>query len=119
MNGSLRARVVTLASVVLLAVGGWGARAANILDGLPARNIGPASMGGRIVDIEGVESNPQILYVAAATGGIWQTTDGATSWTGLFQNETTMCTGDIAVSLSNPDIVWVGSGEANPRNSVS
>lgn len=92
---------------------------ATILDRLEARNIGPANMGGRIVEVAVVESNPKTMYVAAATGGLWKTTDGGTTWTPVFDGQDTLSLGAVTVAPGDPDIVWVGTGEANPRNSVS
>jgi photosystem II stability/assembly factor-like uncharacterized protein len=92
---------------------------AAILDALVARNIGPANMGGRTVAIAGVDSDPNVVYVGTASGGLWKTTDSGATWKGLFDNQTSVCIGDVAVSQSNPDIVWVGTGEANARNSVA
>ncbi|MFL5343138.1 MAG: Type 1 glutamine amidotransferase-like domain-containing protein, partial [Gemmataceae bacterium] len=89
------------------------------LGGLPARGIGPANMGGRIVDIAAVESDPKTIFIASASGGVWKTTSGGESWTPLFDFQPTGVIGAIAVCQSNPNIVWVGTGEANPRNSVS
>jgi len=81
------------------------------------REIGPANPGGRITDIEGVESNPSIIYAGAATGGIWKTTNAGTTWEPIFDDQPNASIGDLAVSLSNPDIIYVGTGEANNRNS--
>jgi photosystem II stability/assembly factor-like uncharacterized protein len=81
------------------------------------REIGPANPGGRITDIEGVESNPYIIYAGAATGGLWKTTNAGTTWESLFDDQPNASIGDLAVSLSNPDIIYVGTGEANNRNS--
>ena len=81
------------------------------------REIGPANPGGRITDIEGVESNPYIIYVGAATGGIWKTTNAGTTWEPIFDDQPNASIGDIAVSRSNPDIIYAGTGEANNRNS--
>lgn len=83
------------------------------------RSIGPASMGGRIDDIAVVESNPYIIYVAFATGGVWKTTNNGTTWEPIFDKYSTASAGDIAVSQSDPNIVWVGTGEANNRQSSS
>jgi photosystem II stability/assembly factor-like uncharacterized protein len=90
----------------------------NLLDAFTVRCIGPANMGGRIVDIAVVDSDPATMYVAAATGGLWKTSDGGKSWTPLTDDVTTSM-GAVAVAPSNPQIVWIGSGEANARNSVS
>ncbi|UCE41649.1 MAG: hypothetical protein JSV17_01265 [Candidatus Aminicenantes bacterium] len=81
------------------------------------REIGPANPGGRITDIEGVESNPYIIYAGAATGGIWKTTNAGTTWEPIFDDQPNASIGDLAVSLSNPDIIYVGTGESNNRNS--
>ncbi len=81
------------------------------------RTIGPATMSGRIVDIAVVESNPATFYAASATGGLWKTTDNGTTFTPVLQHEAVASLGCVTVSQSNPDIVWVGSGEATNRQS--
>jgi hypothetical protein len=83
------------------------------------RGIGPASMGGRIDDFAVVESNPYIIYVGFATGGVWKSINNGTTWQPIFDIYSTSSIGDIAVAQSNPDIVWVGTGEANNRQSSS
>src|SRR6266699_2947488 len=83
------------------------------------RGIGPASMGGRVDDIAAVEGNPYIFYVGLATGGVWKTTNNGTTFTPVFDSYSTASIGDIAIAPSNPDIVWVGTGEANNRQSSS
>lgn len=74
---------------------------------------GPVNIGGRISDIEMHPGNQQIAYLAAASGGVFKTTDAGSTWTPLFDNETTMSIGDIALAPSNPDIIYIGTGEAN------
>jgi photosystem II stability/assembly factor-like uncharacterized protein len=81
------------------------------------RAIGPASMGGRIDDIACVESNSYICYVGFATGGLWKTTNNGTTFQPIFENYSAASIGDVAIAPSNPDIVWVGTGEANNRQS--
>lgn len=83
------------------------------------RNIGPASMGGRIVDIEAVERDFATVYVATASGGVFKSVNAGTSWTPIFDDYPSASIGDVAVFQPNPDIVWVGTGEANNRNSVA
>jgi len=83
------------------------------------RAIGPASMGGRIDDIAVAESNPYIYYVGFATGGVWKTTNNGTTFQPIFDTHSTASIGDIAVAPSNADIVWVGTGEPNNRQSSS
>jgi photosystem II stability/assembly factor-like uncharacterized protein len=86
---------------------------------MKARSIGPAPMSGRITAIDVVESNPQIIYAGAASGGLWRSTGGGLSWEPLFDEEAVLGIGAIDIHQKNPDIIWVGTGEGNPRNSVS
>ena len=88
-----------------------------MLQGFKFRSIGPATMGGRIDDIECVEKDPWTCYVGYATGGLWKTIDGGVTWNELFGEQPVSTIGDIAIAPSNPDIVYVGSGEPNNRQS--
>ena len=90
-----------------------------VLDGLRARCIGPANMGGRIVDLAVVESKPETFYVAAGGGGVWKTTDAGVTLNPVFDDQPTLSIGSVAICQAKPDVVYVGSGEGNPRNSVS
>src|SRR3954470_5877015 len=83
------------------------------------RLIGPANMGGRVDDIAVVESDPSIIYLGFATGGIWRSTNNGTTWTPIFDQYPVSSIGDIAIAPSNPDIIYVGTGEANNRQSSS
>ncbi len=83
------------------------------------RPIGPASMGGRITAIAAVESDPATYFIATASGGLLKTTNNGTTFDHLFDKQGTVSLGDVAVAPSDPKIVWVGTGENNPRNSVS
>src|SRR5688572_12244287 len=83
------------------------------------RNIGPSSMGGRVVDIEAVDTSFATVYVASASGGVFKSVNAGTTWTPIFDNYASASIGDIALFQPNPDIVWVGTGEANNRNSVA
>ena len=83
------------------------------------RNVGPATMGGRVADIDGSSSDPNRLYIAAGSGGLYRTDNGGTTWQPIFDHENTISIGGIAVDPRNADTVWVGTGEANLRNSVS
>ncbi len=91
----------------------------DLLAGLKARTIGPAAMSGRVTDIQGVESNPDVLYVGAAAGGVWKSVNGGLTWKPVFDDQPVASVGAIAIFQANPDVVWVGTGEANMRNSVS
>lgn len=83
------------------------------------RNIGPAGMSGRITTIDGVVSNPNILYVGSASGGVWKTENSGQSWLPVFDEQPILNIGSIAIQQSNPAVVWVGTGEGNPRNSLN
>jgi len=89
------------------------------LHGLELRNIGPAAMSGRVVDLAVVESDVKTFYVATATGGVWKTTNNGTTLTPVFENEGTHSVGDVAVHQTHTDHVWVGSGERANRQSSS
>ena len=88
-------------------------------DNLHFRPIGPASMSGRISDIAVYEANTAIFYVGTAHGGLWKTTNNGTTFEAQFQDKGLISIGDVTVSQSNPDLVWVGSGESNNRQSTS
>ncbi|HEY8461033.1 MAG TPA: hypothetical protein VIM99_11665, partial [Blastocatellia bacterium] len=90
-----------------------------ILKSFRWRSIGPASMGGRIDDIAAVESNPSVYYIGFATGGVWKTVNNGTTWEPIFDIYPTSSIGDIAVCQSDPNIIWVGTGEPNNRQSSS
>src|SRR5262245_7431883 len=83
------------------------------------RNIGPAGMSGRITAIDGIAASPNTIYVGAASGGVWKTTNGGQSWSPVFDEQPLQNIGSIAIQQSNPNIVWVGTGEGNPRNSLN
>jgi len=89
------------------------------MEGLRPRNIGPAVMSGRIVDLAVVEMDPQVFYVASATGGLWKTTNNGVTFTALFTEEPVHSIGDVAVHQVDTSIVWVGSGERASRQSTS
>ncbi len=91
----------------------------QLLQAFTLRNIGPANQGGRIVDIEGLEQDFTKVWIATGSGGVWKSENAGTTWRPIFDRYSTASIGDIAVNQSNPDIVWVGTGEANNRNSVS
>ena len=88
-------------------------------DTLHFRPIGPASMSGRISDLAVYEPNPSIYYVGTAHGGVWKTINAGTTFEAQFQDQGLISIGDVTVSQNNPDLVWVGSGESNNRQSTS
>lgn len=92
---------------------------ASIFKQMKARSIGPAVMGGRITAIDAVVNNPDIVYVGAASGGVWKSENAGGTWKPVFDDQPTINIGSIAIQQSNPNVVWVGTGEGNPRNSVN
>jgi len=89
------------------------------LKGMKPRAIGPAGMSGRITAIDVVNSKPDIMYVGAASGGVWKSESGGIDWKPIFEDQPTAGIGSIAIQQSNPDVIWVGTGEGNPRNSLN
>lgn len=91
----------------------------NALAALKARAIGPATMGGRISTIALDPADPATIYVGLGTGGIMKTTNAGASFSAIFEKEQVAAIGAIAIAPSDAKIVWVGTGEANDRNSSS
>jgi photosystem II stability/assembly factor-like uncharacterized protein len=83
------------------------------------RNIGPANMSGRISDIEALDADFTHVIVGSASGGVWKSTNAGTTWTPIFDTYGAASIGDVALCQSDPDIIWVGTGEKNPRNSIA
>ncbi len=112
-------RKLVFVVLVLLASSAQGAVDPGLLAGMKARSIGPAGMSGRVAAIAAVESNPGIVYVGAATGGLWKSVNGGLTFSPLFDDQPVSSIGAVAIFQANPDVVWVGTGEGNPRNSAS
>jgi photosystem II stability/assembly factor-like uncharacterized protein len=92
----------------------------DTFSGLAARPIGPAAMGGRIADIVAVQEGQRLtIYVGSASGGVWKSSDGGTTFKPVFDKQPSLSIGSIAIDPSNSQTVWVGTGEAWVRNSVS
>src|ERR1700690_114221 len=92
----------------------------DTLSGLPIRAIGPAAMGGRIADIAAVHEGQRLtIYVGSASGGVWKSVDSGITFKPIFDKQPSLSIGAIAVDPSNPQTVWVGTGESWVRNSVS
>lgn len=91
---------------------------ANTIGALTARPIGPAAMSGRIAALDVVNSNPRVIYVGAAGGGVWKSTDAGLNFRPVFDKHT-QSVGAVRIDQSNPETVWVGTGEGWTRNSVS
>lgn len=91
----------------------------SVLSAFRWRSIGPANMGGRITDIEGIPSPSKTFYVAAATGGLWKTTNAGTTFRPVFDNERVVSLGDLAIAPSDTNVLYLGTGEEDSRNSIS
>jgi len=123
-SGRTRFLMVLLFSVqvVLGTMGPTGARAQeldpDLLEAFRPRSIGPAGMSGRITSIDALHSDPDLVYVGTATGGVWKSENGGHTWDPIFDGQALLGIGAVAVFQENPDIVWVGTGEGNPRNSA-
>lgn len=94
---------------------------AGVVSGLGARNIGSAAMSGRVSALAAVpgKDGKTTLFVGAASGGVWKSSDGGTTFKPVFDKQPVQSIGAIALDPSNPQNVWVGTGEAWTRNSVS
>jgi len=114
-----RLRVTIVIVSMLFAFNAWAALDASLMEGLKARAIGPAAISGRVAAIDAVASNPNHIVVGAATGGVWISENGGLTWEPVFDDQAVASIGAVAINQSNPDIIWVGSGEGNVRNSTS
>src|SRR5688572_19838039 len=112
-------RVVTLFLLSGLAADASAQLPESVLSGLKPRAIGPAVMGGRTVDFAVYEEDPAIFYAASASGGLLKTVNGGTTWENVFDRQSTVSIGDVAINPTDPNVVWVGTGEANNRQSSS
>src|ERR1017187_1795285 len=93
---------------------------AATISGLPARNIGSATMSGRIAAVDAVDQNGRItVFVGSASGGGWKSVNGGTTFQPVFDRESVHSIGAVTIDPSNPKTIWVGTGEAWMRNSVS
>jgi len=116
--------VLLLGSTPLLAKGtakpeGTKAPEAEALSALSYRNIGPANMGGRVSDIVGIPGDPSTWWFGGADGGLWKTSNGGTTFEGQWQDAAAYSVGAVAVAPSDHNVLYLGSGEGDPRNSVS
>jgi len=91
----------------------------NVLQSIHYREIGPTRQSGRFVDFAWCALQPKTFYAATASGHLWKTVNNGISFTPLFTHEQIFSIGDVAVAPSNPDIIWVGTGEECPRNSIA
>lgn len=118
-------RILSLLSMTLVLLASSGSAQnykfdAATVSGLPARNIGSATMSGRVAAVDAVEQDGRItVFVGAASGGVWKSVNGGTTYKPVFDRESVQSIGAVTIDPSNPKTVWVGTGEAWVRNSVS
>jgi photosystem II stability/assembly factor-like uncharacterized protein len=91
----------------------------DLFKSMKTRNVGPAGMSGRITAIDAVDSDPTTIYAGSASGGLWKSTSGGITWKPIFDDQSVHSIGAISIYQKNPDIIWVGTGEGNPRNSLT
>ena len=120
----LQITVLALATALAAPLGGQTPAAIDAawLAGVKFREIGPTATGGRVDDfaVGRAPGQPDAIYVATASGGVFKSVNGGVSWTPVFDRvDAMMSIGAIAVARSNPNVVWVGTGEANTRQSSS
>ena len=127
---TIRARLAAVLSAICLAAAATAAqtptsqpspdtsRRDDVFQELKYRNVGPAQ-GGRVSRVAGVPGDPSVYYAATASGGVWKSTDGGVTFKPVFDDQPISSIGSIAVSPSDPNIVYVGSGEANIRGNVA
>src|SRR5437667_4812355 len=92
----------------------------DTISGLGARNIGSAEMSGRVAAIDAVKEDGRLtVYIGAASGGVWKSINGGTTFKPVFDKEAVQSIGALAIDPNSPKTIWVGTGEAWTRNSVS
>lgn len=116
MSGGTRLSCACLALVFLtFAPAGAAAPFAH----LTFRSIGPAAAGGRVAAVAGTDADQNLYYLGSAGGGVWKSINGGATWTAVFEKEPVAAIGAVTIDPTNQDVVWVGTGESNPRNDVS
>ncbi len=126
----MRTAAIFLVLAMILTSPVWGAKtdtakadegpmSASTFAGLELRGIGPAISSGRIIDFAVDSGNPSRFFVATASGGVWKTNNYGATWTPVFDGEGSSSIGCVEIDPSNPDVIWVGTGENNSQRSVS
>src|SRR4051812_2162924 len=96
-----------------------GGRGADPYAGLRLRSIGPAMISGRISDLAVHPRDKKTWYVGVAAGGVWKTTNAGTTWTPVFDGQSSYSVGTVVIDPRNPNVVWVGTGENNAQRAVN
>src|SRR5574338_376514 len=122
----MRTRLLFLCGLVCIAAleggrasAGQGNSSELSFPGLSWRLVGPAMFAGHVADVAGVPGHPDVRYVAAASSGLFKSSNGGVTFEPVFEDGNTLSIGAIAVQPDNPDVVYVGTGEGAVRNSIS
>lgn len=91
----------------------------SLFEPMQPRSLGPAGMSGRVTSIDVVRHNRNVMYAGTASGGLWKSTSAGTRWEPIFDNEDVASIGVVTIDPSNSSVIWVGTGEGNPRNSLN
>lgn len=110
-------RLAFLSSLLAVLLG--AGKQAPPLGSVPWRSVGPAISGGRASSVVGSNSDPMLVLVGSAGGGVWRSDDGGLHFRPIFDREPVSAIGAVAIDPADPSTIWVGTGEANPRNDVS
>ncbi|TFH35777.1 MAG: hypothetical protein E4G95_06500, partial [Bacteroidia bacterium] len=111
-----------LITLVLLFTAGYSSAQKvdmSLFHGMKPRNIGPAGMSGRVTAIAVDQVNEEVFYIGTASGGLWKTTSGGVRFEPIFDDQKVASIGALAIDPQRPDIIWAGTGEGNPRNSLT
>jgi len=117
-RGAARAAALVLPLLLIGTGTAGGQEGEAIFSAFEAREIGPAGMSGRVAAVDVDPGDRNRIFVGTATGGLWRSLDGGIEWKPVFDDQPVLGIGAVAVSPANPDLVWVGTGEGNPRNSM-
>ncbi len=109
----------TLASLPSPGLAAESSAEAKAISSLKWRSIGPANMGGRVTAVLGVPGDPKTFWIAGADGGLWKTTNGGTTYEAQFESYPVYSVGAIALAASDWNVLWLGTGEGDPRNTTS
>ncbi len=112
-------RLTTLFLALCAVLNGYAQPKPDQLKNIKFRPIGPANMGGRVTDIVGIPGDPSTFYFGAADGGLFKTTNGGVTFESLFDHQRTLSVGAIGMSENDPEVIYIGTGEGDPRNSTS
>jgi photosystem II stability/assembly factor-like uncharacterized protein len=91
----------------------------DLVKNMKPRNIGPGGMSGRVTAIDVVTNDTDVMYAGTASGGLWKSTSAGIDWEPIFEDQVTASIGAVAIQQSNPSVIWAGTGEGNPRNSLN